>query len=467
MENPKGIISKLPDFLDHLKPHLIDNEYGRLSFFTKYKHYGPSIKKCCEIILQEKPNLVLISCFAFCYAKTAIEINKSLKILAPGIKTIIGGAGISSYPEFFIKNGIDYAISGESEISITKFMNALRTGKTESFKTVPNLYWKNSNNIITSSDFHLFTKKEDLAFTLTKTFETKRTIHLSTTLSRGCPKKCSFCTNHFSQGRIFRTVPLDKIKKYLFSWNHTEILKQNKKIIINFEDDNILMNPDYFINVLNQINILLPNCSFSAENGMDYTMLNSKLINKLIRLGFIQFNLSMVSSNKSMLKKEKRVTNISHFKECVEEITKKNIPCICYFICGLKNDTIGSTVENLSLLFNLPIRIGISLFYSIPGMENFTNKKQFDSISPGLCAGSSAYPWNKCMSTASLISGFRLARLLNLQKSNRTEEENGIIHKIYKKKQLFTFIKNKKQKNIIPVHNSDQEMLKLFFKKIN
>ena len=61
----------LPRTLSHLEPYLLPSERGRLSFFRSYHHYGPSLPECARRIRSENPDLLLISCFAFCYADEA------------------------------------------------------------------------------------------------------------------------------------------------------------------------------------------------------------------------------------------------------------------------------------------------------------------------------------------------------------------------------------------------------------
>ena len=79
-----------------------------------------------------------------------------------------------------------------------------------------------------------------------------------------------------------------------------------KQIRINFEDDNLLLAPVYFIEVLKTIREFLPAAAFYAENGLDYTLLNEKTLAALIEAGFEQFNLSLGSLHKNSAHYENR-----------------------------------------------------------------------------------------------------------------------------------------------------------------
>jgi len=160
----KGRQLKLPQALEYLKLHIIDNEDGGLSFFTRYQHFGPSMAECADQVLASAPDIVFISCFAFCYSDAALELASHIRTIHPEITIAIGGAGVSAYPDFFIRNPhIDYALTGEAEVSIPSFLNALKSNSNRLSKPlfdllpdrlsnrlsgVPNLYYKNNGKII-------------------------------------------------------------------------------------------------------------------------------------------------------------------------------------------------------------------------------------------------------------------------------------------------------------------------------
>ena len=110
------------------------------------------------------------------------------------------------------------------------------------------------------------------------------------------------------------------------------------------------------------------------------------------------------------------------------------VPSISYFICGLSEDNPKTVSDTIIYLSGLPTRIGISLFYAVPGLPDFSDKSRFDTLSPKLCAGSSAYPWNGSLPTQTMITAFRLSRLCNhLKQVNKT---NPLINRIWREKRL-------------------------------
>jgi len=104
------------------------------------------------------------------------------------------------------------------------------------------------------------------------------------------------------------------------------------------------------------------------------------------------------------------------------------------------------------------------LFYAVPGIAGFENKAMFDMIAPCCCCGSSAYPWNKKLSTLTLITAFRISRYINLIKqNNQSESERELVTIIKKEQRLYTLIKSASGQIRIPVPHVDDELVTLFF----
>jgi hypothetical protein len=241
---------------------------------------------------------------------------------------------------------------------------------------------------------------------------------------------------------------------------------QKKAVFFNFEDDNLLFAPDYYLEVMGKIRSKFPSVRFLAENGIDYTLLSPDLAGRLIEAGMSGFNFTVVSLKDEILASQNRKSSLTHFETIVRHVSQLGIPVLSYYICGLKDDTKQDVVNVLSYLSKLPTLVGISMFYGIPNIPDFTDMALFDNLAPCLGNGSSAYPWNKTLSTTELVTAFRLSRYVNLVKYDRkTALEVQLIEKVKREGKLFTFVKEKKEVKIIEVPEYDKEMVRMFFKK--
>ena len=376
----KAINIDIPGELEYLRPFL-ENE--KLLFFKSYKRFGYEHNYCADLILKDNPHIVFISCFAFCYANESVELAKAIKNKSENAIIAIGGAGVTVFPKFFEKYDVfDFVLPGDCESVLPEFLNNI---------------------------FNLKIKVQDefpFIISRTKTFKTFE--QFSTVLSSGCPKKCSFCSNHLTSGRKIKTVDIEKIIKELRN------IHSNKPVHINFEDDNIFFYKDYFFEVLEIIKRTFPDAKFSCENGIDYLMLNENDMKKLIDSGFKQFNFSLVSTDFTTLNNIKRENNIEHFKQLTEFALKNNVKVFAYFIAGLQNDTFKSVEETINFLTNMNAIAGISPFYPVPGIEGFEDKSIFEKYPPYMFCGSSCYPWNNSLTTEEIIFFFDMVRRKNL-----------------------------------------------------
>jgi anaerobic magnesium-protoporphyrin IX monomethyl ester cyclase len=446
-----------PYDMNYLKEYIDPRECGKLSYFTKYQRFGPSSSECARIVVDSFPSICLISCFAYSYAKEAVDLARDIKKLRPDLPVAIGGAGVSAYPLYFMRDkSVDYAIVGEAEISLGPFLDALRRNGLH-MSRVPNLF--------SSMQTVRFTSDHEIMPVTAKVHEKKDSAYYSVSLTRGCNNRCRFCSNFLGHGHGFRAVAFDSVASMI---NRLSIDRKSN-LIVNFEDDNLLYATDYLLKVMGLFRGRFEKVSFLAENGIDYNMLTPSIADGLIDAGMSKFNFTFGSSGESVLRYQDRQGSTTHFKSIVRHVASRGIPVLSYFICGLKGDTKESVADTLTFLFSLPTQVGISMFYAIPGLPDFADTTLFDSFAPCMSNGSSAYPWygNDGLQTLTLITAFRLSRYINLVKSSlQSKIELQLIEKVKNEKMLYTLVKNMGKVEIVPAPGVDEELIRIFFLKI-
>ena len=433
----------LPRELSYLKPFLIPGETGPVSWFTQRKHFGPSFEECARIVLKSNPDLVMISCFAWGYAQEALQTAIAIKRQSPHTLLEIGGAGVSVNPGWFEKTGLfRHVRTGPAEENLRGFF-----GLTEPLPPIMPV--------------------------IAETTEYRGKPQYAAMLTRGCPARCSFCANYLTLGREFRKVPPEEILDQLERTGR-------KDFHLNLEDDNLLSDKKYFLDFLAEFKSRFPHATLSAENGLDYQKLTVPLAETLIDSGFTRFNLSMASSDSRILAAQKRSSRLDHLTELLNHLAERGIPAVTYFIAGLPGDTPKSVLANLLFLSRVPTEIGISPFYAVPGLPGFEHPGEKDlPESPVYYCGSSVYPWNGNLSTAQLITAFRLSRLTNLIKRVRAVRDadlsspqpsshqltlhRELVERIFETRRLYSITGKGKTRQIIPVPEMDNDMVESFF----
>ncbi len=467
--NVKGTVIDLPPELAHLKPFIIENETGGLSFFTHYRRFGPSFDQCAETIATLSPDICIFSLFAFCYGDDALALAAAIKKALPAMPIAIGGAGASVYPDYFLKNAaFDYVLQGEAESCLPQFIEELSKPE-PNWNRVPGMRFIGPNGFPTTSDgsmqpsplpHHAAAGMMLLPFV--KTAESSRAVTFTTSLARGCPKRCDFCSSSLLFGKKLRAVPILQVEE-LLKIRASEFAQSGKRVVINIEDDNLLCDEPLFKSIISLFRKHIPNVEFIAENGLDYTLLTPDLCAWLIDNGMRKFNLSLASTNPAILRNRHRSLDLDRYEKVLAMLADRNIPSVTYVICGFREDTLQTVAEALNYLADKPTLIGLSPFYPVPGLPGFTDLKVFDRLWARRCCGSGLYPWNGSLSTATMVTAFRLARLSNLRKSGALSNlEKELPALIRKEQRLFTIIKGKDgHSNIAEVEGMDGELIKL------
>ncbi|GEM_PF-389182 len=442
----------LPPEASYLEPYLVPAELGPLSFFTRFQHFGPTFEECSRQISVWRPEAVFISSFAYAYAEEAVELARAVRRKIPGARLVVGGAGPSSCPEYYFKQVtqnqdphdpvatarpcgsatqkplFDFVVVGEGEVTVPLLLEKL-----ERLVQKRGPISDTEPQVIRAD--HLC-REEEISVPVAIVKETSEGIWVTTSLSRGCPKRCRFCSNHLCHGSEFRTAPLQALEQALRRLPPKPILH------LNFEDDNLLSAPEYFFEVLEMVKILHPYAQFSAENGLDYLLLDPPTIDRLIQYGFRRFNLSLGTIYPETALQVDRPVDLSRYLEVIREIHNRGASSITYFIAGLTGDAPERIVEQIRFLQPLPTLIGISLFYPVPGIPGFTPPPSTLLDHPGLGRGSFAYPWTGALTMEELVTAFRLCRYVNLLKKERkTAEEEALVQRIQETKRLLTFAK--------------------------
>ncbi len=452
----------LPESIGFLSDYIIPSETGSCSFFTSYRHFGPDVERCASIVAAGMHDIVFVSLFAYCYADTALQFASALKRQKPETILAAAGAGVSVFPRYF-SQFFDYVLPGEAEIIFRQ-----KSGTAAGAETMDAILSGGEEK----SQAACHTVEGEFLPSVGISGADKRNLYVSAMLSRGCLKKCKFCSNHITHGRGFRKTDTGSLREILISMKMSLESLKGRKIFINIEDDNLLQDRQFFFSSLDVLKEFFAGFAaspdqvfFSAENGLDYTLLDTETCSALIdSYNFRQFNFTLASSDSSVTSSQGRHSDTERLEKILIFLGRREIPAVTYFIAGLDTDTAEKTVDSLLFLDRTPGLSGISMFYAVPGLPGFTDMRFFEKSSPSLCRGSSAYPWNNTLTTGELLAAFRLSRMINFLKKGDGKSpalETEMKKKILTEKQLYTISGG----NIIKPASIDSEMCGMFFEK--
>jgi radical SAM superfamily enzyme YgiQ (UPF0313 family) len=354
-----------PPELSYLKEYYLFSDRSPFSMFHNYYHFGASFEEIARDALNERPDLVGISSQFSPYYREAIECAKQIKKILD-VPVLMGGSHVSASPLSVLEDrSVDFIIHGEGERPLVEFLKALRTEG--SLETVPNLGFKrNGEPILNPEEKNFFFQELPMAdFSDLSTdrylFEKKPLCFITT--SRGCPHRCTFCSVHMTFGESFqRRSPQDVLSEIRQRY-------QEGYRVLDFEDDNLTFNKEHFKQVLESMIMEFPagEIRLMAMNGLSYLSIDTEILSLMKKAGFKGLNISLVTSNETVLSRLRRPHTLEKYLEVVNQAHALGFDIVSYQILGLPYETLDDMVNTMALMATIPVLIGASIFYLTPG----------------------------------------------------------------------------------------------------
>jgi radical SAM superfamily enzyme YgiQ (UPF0313 family) len=181
--------------------------------------------------------------------------------------------------------------------------------------------------------------------------------------SRSCPHRCSFCSVHRTFGTRYRRLSVPRVIEEM------KLRYREGYRVFDFEDDNLTYYQEEMKELCGAIRAEFPggDVELVAMNGISYLSLDGELLKLMKEAGFTRLNLSLVSSDLSVLETTKRPHTVSKYLQVVEEAHRLGFRITSYQILGLPFETLDGMIQTLAFQARLPVLLGASPFYLTPG----------------------------------------------------------------------------------------------------
>ena len=402
---------KLPPEFSYLRKYY-HKDLSYFSLFSDYKRLGFSHDEMCAVIKDHAPDIVFVSANFSAYASEARKVISAVRNSSDAVVLAGGWSVTAEKDEIYEFLGADYLLQGDFPSDSSELMKyILGNGDPEK---IPGLIYKDNDKIITKkpAEYNIpdyFPERSGTYF-----FRGKKIAKII--LSRGCRNRCAFCSVHRNGKFSFRNMEsVDAEVQYLFE----------KGIeVVDIEDDSVFFDKGYASELLNALKKYSDKgMKFAAMNGMSANDL-IPFAEKCIESGFIEFNLSLVSSDKEAIRESNRPFGLDSIKD-VLSIVNGRVETIVYLIAGLKGGSAKALFRDIRELAKLPVTIGISPLYSVPGV------KYFDEVAPSernFLRGSALYKFFND-SREDVASAMKCARMINrVRVMENTDEDSDNIY---------------------------------------
>lgn len=293
----------------YLKAYTKDlNFQGNIKEFS----INDRIEKILEGIMEEKPNIVVFSCYIW-NMEFVNRLAELIKLVDTKIEILYGGPEVSfEGKEFLEKHPGEYVISGEGEDTFRDFIEYKLGSK--DINTIEGLYYK-ENNIVKFNGERAPMDMNKLIFPYTyeDNIENKIVYYEA---SRGCPFKCKYCLSSTMNG--VRFLNLERVKKELLYFI-------DKKIkLVKFVDRTFNCNREFTKEIWTFLSEQDTKTKFHFEIAAD--LLSNDEIEILNRApkGRFQLEIGVQTTNPEVLKNINRYITFENLKEKVIKVAKKN-----------------------------------------------------------------------------------------------------------------------------------------------
>ena len=302
--------------------------------------------------VREHPLLVGITSMTGTQIYHGLEITKFVKERS-SVPVAWGGMHPTIYPaQTVCKPYIDFVIKGEGEEAVRILTEVIARGST-SFEKVPALVWKENGRIYSTPEaeplnldalpklpWHLINVEEYTSPTQYLFPGVTRLLPFQG--SRGCPFKCTFCSEPVLTRKYRMMNPTRMVDECL------EMVERDKLDHITFFDEEFFVNTKWATKVAEAINGRFTWWSQTRAN--DLLRIDLK---KMERCGMLIVAPGLESGSNRILTFVKKKETVEDYREANRRLAETNIIAQYNFIIGYPSETPGELNETVDLVLHL------------------------------------------------------------------------------------------------------------------
>lgn len=313
------------------------------SFGNGLIEYGLQVEQIMARVRDIAPDVIGFSCqFSVQYNSTRALIE-AVRTWNPQVLTVLGGTHSSAQPEeVLVQTPVDYVVLSEGEQTVVDLLD--RLGRDAPVDDLDGLAWREGGEIRVNPRIRFIRELDELPFPARHLFdmeayfdtprgwgEKEGSRRLSLITSRGCPFGCSFCGIHLNTGKKFRMRSaesvLAELEQVVAAYGITEVM---------FEDDNISLQKDRFLEILRGMHDRFDRLPWSATSGMALWTLDDEVLQVMKDSGCTRVYLGIESGNERVLREviRKYMTRLDDIRAGVARIKRFGLSTVGFWVLG-------------------------------------------------------------------------------------------------------------------------------------
>ncbi len=317
------------------------------------------------------------------YAKTILsEIRKKL----PDAKIVAGGEHISALPEFSMEQApeIDLSVLGEGETTLHEILESYEKNKPLP-SDLAGTYFRKSDGKIGSNIARPRIKNigsipwpDWNGFPLKNYFDGGHgfgvsqagSINMPILASRGCPYRCTFCSNEFMWGTNWEArAPedvIDEMKDYIQKYKVTNF---------DFYDLTAIVKREWIVRFCSLLIENKLNVTWQLPSGTRSEAIDEEVAGLLYQSGCSHLSYAPESGSMAVLEMIKKKIKLSIMLSSMAGCVKQGLSVKANIICGFPKERIKHLLESLIFISKMAwigcADVSINQFSPYPGSELF------------------------------------------------------------------------------------------------
>ncbi|MBW2049063.1 MAG: B12-binding domain-containing radical SAM protein [Deltaproteobacteria bacterium] len=293
------------------------------------------------------------------------RMARAAKDLIPGLKTIVGGYGISCDPDYVMGLGaFDYGVIGEGEETLSELCNKIRDGK--SVEDVKGVVWQDGDRIIRNEARKPIQDLDALPrpnFDHFKVHEYGKSLPIFTT--RGCPYHCLYCVVNKvgvrgSRAKSARAV-VDEMEYYLDRYNIR---------VFSVVDDNFSVNKKRAHAICDDILNRDLKVRFLLGQGIRADNIDKPLFQKMRQAGCPIVAMGVETTNPRTMEALRRGISLERIAESIEDAKSAGLIVKTFNLIGGPHETFQDIMRTIEFNDRMNVDIpGYGVYQPLPGSD--------------------------------------------------------------------------------------------------
>lgn len=339
-----------------------------------------------------QPNLVGISSMFTINSKGVHDTAKIIKGYDKNIPIIVGGAHVSAFPDWVLKDeNVDAVVKGEGEETLLEIVNCLRMDK--SMFEISGVIYRGDGKVIENPlrsfmkdlDTIPFPARDlvnmDVYFYEKYNYSHSMSPPRSTVVSsRGCPYRCIFCSIHSLWRHSYRMRAPEKVVDEIEMLVKTYGVQE-----IAFFDDNLSVSKKRMIGICDEIIRRKLKIKWCTPNGIAIWTLDKEVVSKMRESGCYKLTFGIETGSLATQKFiRKSHIDLEKSKELIKYCNKIGIWTHSSFIIGFPYETEKDIMDTIDYALNCGIDMATFFIATpYPGTELYDIYQQ-ENLLPDL-----------------------------------------------------------------------------------